>query len=354
MVQGVEGMRQNNMNSVGELSEIYWNDGMFQEISYVTGADSAEVGNNGIRINMIPRDGGNTFRGSVFANYTGPKWNANNLSQNLQDRGLTQTTKIRKIYDFNPTFGGPLRRDRLWFQGTFRHEGVDKTSIESFPNSSGVLNRYVADRSNPGIDGGTVTSLAIRLTAQLNRTNRITSYFDKQAKAREAVGIAAFTAPEATAIQDTPNKYAGNINWTWTISSRLLAEAGWATYRERTNFVYQPHVTPTTYAIQEQSSGQWYNAYQFGENRQRHEQDTYKAKVSFVTGSHDLRVGMDLSTGERRMATQRTGFLTMRQNNGTFNRITMILPLDRAERMNADGGAYVNDKWTLRRATVTA
>ena len=32
----------------------------------------------------------------------------------------------------------------------------------------------------------------------------------------------------------------------------------------------------------------------------------------------------------------------------------MYLPLDRTERLNADGGAFVNDKWTLKRATITA
>src|SRR5262245_10566073 len=248
MVQGVEGMRQNNMSSVGEFSEIYWNDGMFQEISYITGADSAEVGNNGIRINMIPRDGGNRFRGTLFTNYTGPSWNAGNLTTDLKALGLTQTTQIRKIYDFNPTFGGPLRRDRLWYQVTFRRMVVDKTTIESFPNATGRVTTYARDLNNPGIDAGNTTSGAVRISAQLNHNNKITSYFDKQDKFRGAVGIAAFVAPEATGLQETPNKYAANLNWTWTASNRTVVEGGWATYREQTDILYQPHVTPTTYA----------------------------------------------------------------------------------------------------------
>ncbi len=48
---------------------MYWNDGSFQEISYVTGADSAEMGQGGIRVNMVPKDGGNAFHGVVFGNY---------------------------------------------------------------------------------------------------------------------------------------------------------------------------------------------------------------------------------------------------------------------------------------------
>src|SRR5262249_36177973 len=41
-VQTIEGMRLNNLCAQGQYSGVYWNDQSFQEISYVTGADSAE------------------------------------------------------------------------------------------------------------------------------------------------------------------------------------------------------------------------------------------------------------------------------------------------------------------------
>ena len=62
-VQTVEGLRLNNLCGNGQYSGVYWNDGSFQEVSYVTGADSAEMGQGGMRVNMVPKDGGNTFRG---------------------------------------------------------------------------------------------------------------------------------------------------------------------------------------------------------------------------------------------------------------------------------------------------
>ena len=60
-VQTVEGMRLNNLCANGAYSGVYWNDQSFQEISYVTGADSAEMGQGGMRVNMVPKDGGNMF-----------------------------------------------------------------------------------------------------------------------------------------------------------------------------------------------------------------------------------------------------------------------------------------------------
>src|SRR5688572_9594533 len=62
-VQTIEGLRLNNLEAQGAYSGVYWNDASFEELSYITGADSAEMGQGGIRVNMVPRDGGNTFRG---------------------------------------------------------------------------------------------------------------------------------------------------------------------------------------------------------------------------------------------------------------------------------------------------
>lgn len=58
-VQTIEGLRLNNLCAQGAYSGVYWNDASFEEFSYVTGADSAEVGQGGMRVNMVPRDGGN-------------------------------------------------------------------------------------------------------------------------------------------------------------------------------------------------------------------------------------------------------------------------------------------------------
>jgi hypothetical protein len=58
-VQTVEGIRLNNLCAQGAYSGVYWNDASFEEFSYVTSADSTEMGQGGMRVNMVPRDGGN-------------------------------------------------------------------------------------------------------------------------------------------------------------------------------------------------------------------------------------------------------------------------------------------------------
>ena len=77
-VQTIEGMRLNNLCAQGAYSGVYWNDASFEEFSYVTGADSAEMGQGGMRVNMVPRDGGNSFRGSAIFNYAGESFGSDN------------------------------------------------------------------------------------------------------------------------------------------------------------------------------------------------------------------------------------------------------------------------------------
>jgi hypothetical protein len=106
-VQQIDGVRFNNLEGAGQYSGMYWNDGMIQEIQFTTSGDSAETQAGGVRINMIPKEGGNAFRGTFFSNFTFDKWHSNNLDQRLRDRGLQSVGVIKQIWDVNPSFGGP-------------------------------------------------------------------------------------------------------------------------------------------------------------------------------------------------------------------------------------------------------
>ena len=361
-VQTVEGMRMNNLCGSGQYSGNYWNDGMFSEISYSTGADSAEMGQGGLRINMIPKDGGNTFRGTVFGNYTGKSWNGDNLTQELRDRGLTNVSKVHKIFDVNPSYGGPIKRDRLWFQTTFRRQGLDKTVVDSYNDANPDPIRYTPDLANPGVDDGYIMSGVVRLTWQATSKHKLTGYFDRQKKSRGHWGISATNPPEASAIQDVPMSYTGNLKWTVPLSSKLMFEAGYGHYYQEYDELYQPSVTPTTYRIVDQTTGRAccaYNSQQYHFSTLR----TYSTKLSYVTGAHNLTGGLTISEGPRRTLTQQTGNLTMRFGATTSpahpsgfgpNQVTLNLPTDQREGIFADTGLWINDKWTINRATITA
>src|SRR5262245_30513690 len=167
-VQQIDGIRFNNMEGAGQYSGMYWNDGMIQEIQYTTSGDSAETQAGGVRINMIPKEGGNSLRGSLFSNFTYDSWQSNNLDDNLKTRGLTSIGKIQQIWDFNPSIGGPLRKDKLWFHFTYRNWGVNRTV-------AGSTSEF--DPSRQSLDDSYINSGVLRLTWQLDQKNKIGAHY---------------------------------------------------------------------------------------------------------------------------------------------------------------------------------
>ena len=113
------------------------------------------MGQGGLRINMIPKDGGNTFRGTVFANWTGDSWNGDNLTADLEARGLTNVSEVQKIYDFNPSFGGPIKREQAVVPGDVPPSGAREDGRRQLlRRQSRSDSLYAQDLTRPGIDDG--------------------------------------------------------------------------------------------------------------------------------------------------------------------------------------------------------
>src|SRR5438552_11695158 len=96
-----------------------------QELTIDYSGVSAELPTGGVRINLIPKDGGNTYKGVVFGSFANSAMTGSNLTQSLKDRGLPTPNPIKEIWDLNPGFGGPIKRDRLWFYGSGRQNVAD-------------------------------------------------------------------------------------------------------------------------------------------------------------------------------------------------------------------------------------
>src|SRR4051812_2020576 len=126
----IDGLRVNNLCGSGQYSGFYMNDAAVQELTYSTGSESAEIQSSGIRVNQVPKDGGNKFSGSLFLygqkGCDGTATNGCFMAADNRDN-VAKTAGITiagTSYDWqiNPSFGGPLVKDKLWFYLTYKYQ----------------------------------------------------------------------------------------------------------------------------------------------------------------------------------------------------------------------------------------
>src|SRR6185295_8772208 len=85
---------------------------------------SAEQKEGGVRMNLIPREGGNVLGGMMYLGYAHPSWQGDNLSEELKARGLTAPNTLKRYQDVNPAVGGPIVRDKIWYYLTARSNRI--------------------------------------------------------------------------------------------------------------------------------------------------------------------------------------------------------------------------------------
>jgi hypothetical protein len=193
-----------------------------------------------VRVNVIPKDGGNTFRGDFFGSFANGAMQGDDYTQDLKDRGLTAPNTIRRVFDINPGFGGPITHDKLWLYATVRHHevgsypgGIFFNLNENKPN----LWTYVADQSRgrPSNDS-TFRDAQARLTWQATPKNKVgatgaTWGYEYVCYCLET--ITATRAPEASAHRTFPRMYNVLADWTSPVTNRVLLDASMVYRPER-------------------------------------------------------------------------------------------------------------------------
>lgn len=338
----VDGMRLNLLEGSGQFSGIYLNDGMAQEISYETGAQSAEIAQSGLRVNMIPRDGGNKFSGIVFLQGANGPLASDNRSDEVK-AFIPEPLGIAYAYELNPSVGGPIKRDALWFYFTYKL--TDTKNYVTLPDRTQGFQKQWPNYS-----------YVTRLTWQAGSKDKVRVYLDKQMNAQRFEGLGATTTLSASHVLNTPRGFTPQIKWTRTATNRLMLDAGFTMYdlsflRERQpgfsandlpQFEIANGVSSGTFAAPSLSATK---NYQVG------------ASAAYVTGSHSLKGGFNLLWGNRTRSwptPNNADIAQLRFNNNLPAQVAVRnTPIDESiERLNADFGVFVQDAWTLSRVTI--
>jgi hypothetical protein len=360
------------------------NDAVEMQVTISGGLGESETG--GPSMNIIPRSGGNTFSGSAFWSGAGDWSRSDNLDDELRGFGIQRGAALKKSWDVSGSYGGPIRRDRLWFYGTVRNFGSGNV-IETGPAPNLYAGDpaqwgYAPDPANPqvlnvqrrDIYSGRLTGQAGRHRFSFSQENQYrcdgSSLTGQGGGCRQrggdwiglgsaGAGFSGPTSPEAHAGYFPQPYYLTQATWTMPKTSRLLLEAGYSRFAYVPVFGQAPpdgifdmiqvveqaavdgHRANFTYRSINTYMDNWANPTNFF------------GSASYVTGAHNMKVGYQ-GAYQISDTTERTNpnLISYRFNRGVANQFTIRLPNWQTADRTVQHSAYVQDQWTIKRLTL--
>ena len=351
------------------------NQAAVEEVVMATGSMDAETGFGAIAMNYIPKEGGNAF--SFYGIANGANENMQNLNWNepLQARGLDErrVRGLKKNWDWGLGIGGPIVRDRLWFYTAHRWWGSQTYASGSFRNgawdnpervrSYGAA-FYDPDFDRPTVQESTTRDNSLRLTWQASERNKITfSHADQRQCLCQFWSIFGAVDHNASVVYDVGDISNTQASWTMPASNRLLFEAGVSYTSPNAVPRPQPEVdVDNDIGVSIASQGININALMFlGANtpvnygdRNHWPNFTMRASMSYVTGSHNFKVGMTRTqVGENHHFSYLLGGRSyIFAEPGVPLSVRQYASPSRSLQEAALLGIYAQDQWTIDRLTL--
>ena len=154
----------------------FFPDTNFEEMAFNYAANAAEFESGGVNVNMIPKEGANTFSGSFFTTFSFKDLLADNLDQEMRDAGLSATA-LEENWTINPSIGGPIVEDRVWFFAAHTSRVANLAASGVFKAVDPGALVYAPDRSRPAIDETTVREQNLNLTIQATAKDKVKLYW---------------------------------------------------------------------------------------------------------------------------------------------------------------------------------
>jgi hypothetical protein len=370
----INGLTSRNLLSSAWASNLVPDMGTASEVTFDYSSGMADAYGAGFTINLIPKEGGNAFRGSIFATGANKSFQSTNYSDELKAAGLSSPNDLKRMYDINPSIGGPIIRNRVWFFGSMRWQE------NSFYYAGAYFNKNANDLSKWNYEPDLARRAealqtanptgSLRLTWQATPRNKIGFSIDPQA--RYWVAPVANHSAEQYSSWSFTHETLTTATWSAPVTSKLLLDARFG--HHATGFVddYPTDSQKDAIPVQDLNTGLIYRGRGyccipfafFGTMNAPHIMQA-QASASYVTGAHAMKFGWQNDFGNssncqydntRGLFYQFSGGVT-----DAFGRsLTPVslqmhaLPWCSSVHLSADMGIFVQDKWTYKRATINA
>jgi hypothetical protein len=351
------------------------NVGGAQEIVLTLSGGLGEAEGGGVTLNVVPRDGANTFSGMFAGNFANGSMQGNNYTQSLIDQGLKTPSQLLSLWDVNPMGGGRIIRDRLWFFTQYRENRSENTVPGMwFNKNAGNPAAWTVDfdKSRQAFNDTLDRTASMRITWQVTTRNKLNLYWNEMYNTIGAKGGGTATQTiEATGLSIFKPSRIQQVTWSSPLTSRVMLEAGFGDFAARWTGSAGGGVRidgtnpddPRMIRVTEQGgqipgliykNGPSQGTMGFGHNWLG--TNEWRASVTYVSGAHNMKFGYQGGFSVPSMELSNFGPINaIRMNNGVVNQLTEVA--------NYPGGFkqvrhvqpinfYAQDQWTTGNLTL--
>ncbi|MBA3948667.1 MAG: TonB-dependent receptor [Acidobacteria bacterium] len=374
----LDGVDITDMSATG-ASPLYYDFDMLQEMQVVTGGADASQQTGGVGINFVSRSGTNAFRGSARLYNTNERFQGDNVTDELRAQGAGSGNPIQNINDYGFEVGGPIKRDKLWYWGSYSKQAID-VGVNGFwlptptCRPAGVPTNQIANtlgstdaiRDCLATDGTKLDNYNWKLTwapVQNNKFNFQNTWGSKSRNARDASD----TRPLETAYrQSSVGKEFGQFGWItgpspiWkasdqhVFSDRWLGEVQYGHVGNNFTLTFQEPAQRDIQATFDIPTGVWGRSFQ--ESVFLRPTDSVDVTTSYflpatLGGDHAFKAGYRWRTARAESINHRGGFADARFTNGVATEADMWRDGYTNFRLKTNA-IYVQDTFTRSRFTV--
>jgi Carboxypeptidase regulatory-like domain len=368
----VDGIPQ-GASLAGTTSGLITDPGNSEEVNITTTGGLGESETSGPVMNFVPKTGGNSTKGMIFAGGSTSGMQGSNTTQALKNAGLVLPSALISAHDVSGSVGGPLLKDKLWYFTVVRDQAAARSVTNMYNNlNAGNPNAwtYSPDLSHQALFDRTWDNARLSLTWQASPRVKLGAYWDEQAICARCTGAnpqngfpSPTTSPEALGHGEIgPPSRTQQLTFASPVTNRLLFEAGWGTVLQR--YGGQPGDSPETVNLTQVTeqcvsgcpsngnipgllyrSQSWSSIWNAGYH--------WHATGAYVTGAHSMKFGYQggYLVNDNYPDTNST-FLSFRFNNAIPNQLTEFgYPLQTRTRTQY-AALFAQEQWTLGRLTL--
>jgi hypothetical protein len=339
----------------------YFDYSSLEEVFLGTSGQSAEMPNPGVQSQFIAKSGGNQFSGEYYLDWYNNSLQGSNIPDSYTSPTAFNNSPIRehsneidRYWDTAINVGGPIKRDKVWWFGTYRKQfnavaqpvfQFDKTFDTTLWNAVG------------------------KGTYQMNQNNKFIGYYQWGQKIQpNRLPFATYTyLDEGPTNRQDSGSWVYKAEWNGTITDKLYIEARYGDFG-----YYFPQITNGTedYFFRDAGTLEIDGSHQKNQNDRDRKQWTGAATYFMDTarGSHTLKVGGEILRELQWFGVLQGvgGNIEHVYNNGTASQVIFRIPTatqvgglkdnDNGHLTTENGlnqeSLFINDTWNLGRLTL--